>query len=277
MIVNVVPSPDVLSTRDRAARLVDDAVHHRESESGALPDFLRREERLEDALLHLVRHSDARVAHDERRRSRAVPRSAEPSTLCRGDGERSAGRHRVARVDGEIEQHLLELSAVGAHARQRRRSLSMSSSMCSPMMRRSIGADAAHDVAEIEHRRLQHLLAAEREQLVREIRGAIGRVDHLAEIVRGGAGLVGAHQRELRVAGDDRDQIVEVVRDAAGERADRLELLRLAKLRLALAQRRFDARALADLVRQHDVRRRELGRALLDRAAFHRRANPSAD
>ena len=35
-------------------------------EPGALPHFLRREERLEDAVLHVVRHARARVAHDER-------------------------------------------------------------------------------------------------------------------------------------------------------------------------------------------------------------------
>ena len=126
-------------------------------------------------------------------------------------------------------------------------------------------ADAAHDLAEVEHRRLQHLLAAEGEQLVREVRRAVRRVDHLAQIVRRGTVLVGAHQRELRVAGDDGDEIVEVVRDAAGQRADRLELLRLAKLRLALAERRLDANALADLVGEHDVRRGELGGALFDR------------
>ena len=115
--------------------------------------------------------------------------------------------------------------------------------------------DPVHHLAEIEHGRLEHLLAAEREQLVRQVRRAVRRLDDLVQIVRRSAVLIGAHQRELRVAGDDGDEIVEVVRDAAGERADGLELLRLAELRLALAQRLLDARALADLVGEHDVRR----------------------
>ena len=51
--------------------------------------------------------------------------------------------------------------------------------------------------------------------------------------------------RQLAVAEDGRQDVVEVVRDAAGERADRLELLRLAQLLfepLALGSRRACAR-----------------------------------
>ena len=43
------------------------------------------------------------------------------------------------------------------------------------------------------------------------------------------------HQRELSEAGHHREEVVEVVRDATRERADRLHLLRLAKLGLALS------------------------------------------
>ena len=44
-----------------------------------------------------------------------------------------------------------------------------------------------------------------------------------------------AVDQELAVAGDRGQEVVEVVRDAAGEAADRLHLLRLAQLRLELA------------------------------------------
>ena len=59
-----------------------------------------------------------------------------------------------------------------------------------------------------------------------------------------------ACERELRVAGDRSQEIVEVVSDAAGELADSFELLRLAKLLLELA-------LLGD-VAQHDCRPDEL-------------------
>ena len=107
--------------------------------------------------------------------------------------------HRVARVDREIEEHLLDLAAVRPNARERRLGLDGELDVLAddaPQHR----TDAAHDLTQVEHRRLQHLLAAEREQLVGEIRRAIRRLDHLAKILRLGAVLVGAHQRELRVA-----------------------------------------------------------------------------
>ena len=47
-------------------------------------------------------------------------------------------------------------------------------------------------------------------------------------------------------------QVVEVVRDAAGEPADRLHLLRLAQLLLGLAQRLLGALALGDVGDEHE-------------------------
>src|SRR6516162_5908135 len=54
-------------------------------------------------------------------------------------------------------------------------------------------------------------------------------------------------QQELRPARDDGQEIVEVVRDAAGELADRFHLLDLSELRLALPERLLRARALGDV------------------------------
>ena len=45
-----------------------------------------------------------------------------------------------------------------------------------------------------------------------------------------GVALAQTIEHEVRVAGDRREQVVEVVRDAAGEPADRLHLLRLPEL-----------------------------------------------
>ena len=54
-------------------------------------------------------------------------------------------------------------------------------------------------------------------------------------------------QQELGPAGDDRQEVVEVVRDAAGELADGLHLLDLAQLRLALPQSLLRALALGNI------------------------------
>jgi hypothetical protein len=72
----------------------------------------------------------------------------------------------------------------------------------------------------------------------------LGRVGDLAQLLAVPA-VVGEQQR--RVAGDDGEQVVEVVRDPAGEAPDRLHLLRLAEPVL-------EALALADVVGEHERR-----------------------
>ncbi len=86
--------------------------------------------------------------------------------------------------------------------------------------------------AEIEHARLHRLLAREGEQLAHKIGGADGVLVDVVDLAeRGIAGLV-PHQQELGIADDDGEQIVEVVRHAAGELTHGLHLLRLRELRL---------------------------------------------
>ena len=86
--------------------------------------------------------------------------------------------------------------------------------------------------------RLRRVGAREGEELAHEPGRALGRAQDLAHL------LVDARvwrrppdEREQRVAGDHGQQVVEVVRDAAGELADRVELLRLAQLLLQPVRR----------------------------------------
>src|SRR4051794_982622 len=154
--------------------------------------------------------------------------------LRRGlDRQRAAGRHRVAGVDREGDDHLLQLRAVGAHGRE---------VVGGEHGDRHVVADQAiehrqqpgRDLVEVERDRVHHLLAREREQLARELRGALGRPLDLAQFVRARAGADAA-LREPAVAADHGQQVVEVMRDAARELADRLHLLRLAQLLLERA------------------------------------------
>ena len=94
--------------------LLDDRICDRQSEAGAFSDFLRREERIEHARLHVFRHARAVVVHLENHRVllRVVPGA---------DDERAAAvgaEHRLFGVDDEIEQDLLNLVRVGKHAGQ---------------------------------------------------------------------------------------------------------------------------------------------------------------
>ena len=82
---------------------------------------------------------------------------------------------------------------------------------------------------DVEDGELARALAAEGEELARQRGGAIDRLQDLAESFCA-TSFVNSLD-EARVAGNDGQQVVEVVRDAAGHPADDLHLLRLAQLR----------------------------------------------
>ena len=92
----------------------------------------------------------------------------------------------------------------------------------------------------IERNRLlrDHLLAAERQQLARQPRRTVGRLQDLFGIRAPRVVFVDALQEDFRVAVNRHQQVVEIVRDTAGEPADRFHFLRLAQLFVALLQRR---------------------------------------
>ena len=139
---------------------------------------------------HLLVHADAGVADAEQdvraRRDVAVRWRVALVELDVGglDREPAAARHRVARVGGEVEDHLLDLRAVGLD-RERRQSASWTlTCTSSPMIRSSIGSMPPTIALRSSTRGLQHLPAAEREQLPRERAALLGRVLDLVERLR---------------------------------------------------------------------------------------------
>ncbi len=151
------------------------------------------------------------------------------SDVGRLDREPAAGRHRVARVDREIHDDLLDLAGVGAY-RPKLRSGS----------HHQIDVFADHavehfevfggDIVEIDDARGEHLLAAEGQQLASQRRGTLGGAGNFlcrtAEMRFG----TEAFEQKFRVSGNHHQQIVEIVRDAASEAAHSFHLLRLAQL-----------------------------------------------
>src|SRR5262249_12534579 len=100
-------------------------------------------------------------------------------------------------------------------------------------------ADQLRDVldlrADVEHFRLERLAAGEGQKLRRQLGGALHRPgDRLDLTAAGPPGEIAAAQ-EIGGGTDDGQEIVEIVRDAAGELADRFHLLGLAQHFLALA------------------------------------------
>ena len=94
--------------------LLHDRVGDRQPEAGALADLLRREERIEDLRLQLVGNARAVVVDLEHHRFLlgVVPGANDEHAAAVGR------EHRLLGVDDQVEQHLLDLVAVGEHLRQ---------------------------------------------------------------------------------------------------------------------------------------------------------------
>ena len=102
--------------------------------------------------------------------------------VARLDGEAAAVGHGVARVDGEVQDHLLELARVGAHGgeigSERGGELNVLADQ-PPQHRLQVGDDGI----ELEQLGREHLAAAVGEQLPGEVGGAGGGFADLLEIV----------------------------------------------------------------------------------------------
>ncbi len=230
-----------------AARLLHDAVDRGQAEPRSLARPLGREERLEDPRPRGLVHTGAVVVHTEP--GAAFPRRAHLRPAWRGvdlHGDASAPGHRVARVDHEVEHHLLHLRQV----RHDRRHAGVA-----PHLELVLGAQQPaehllhprHDPAQVEHHHVHRLAAAEGEELADEGGAAPGGTADLLDV---GTVLVGERrvlEQELRVAVDRREEVVEVVRHAAGEPADGLHLPPLAARLLGLAKRLLGGVPLGDV------------------------------
>jgi len=105
--------------------------------------------------------------------------------------------------------------------------------------------DAAHQHVEIERLGAERLATRKSEQPLRERGAALGASHRLRQgdphpVLRGLGPILKLAPRQLEISYHDSEQVVEVVRDAAGELADGLHLLRLAQRVLgnvALARR----------------------------------------
>jgi hypothetical protein len=77
--------------------------------------------------------------------------------------------------------------------------------------------------ADVDHARVQRLAPREGEQLRGQFRAALDRVEDAAQALFGCCCRL---QHQLHVGADDVQDVVEVVRHAAGQLADRFQLLR---------------------------------------------------
>jgi len=203
--------------RDLAAALLDDPVDDRQAESGALFRVLGGVERLEGVSDCLLNHSRAGVGEDQHR----VRAGADvgPTTVGgyvndarsgRLDGDLPTVRHGVAGVDGQIHEHLLDLSGDGLHRHRRRIGHHHQFDVLAGH-RPQQPAHVQDQSVEVEHLRGQRLPSGEGEELPREsIRPLSSRADLAESLIDDGVRFRGRLD-DVRHPDDHLKQVVEVV------------------------------------------------------------------
>ncbi len=260
-----------------AAGLPGEAVDHGQAQARALPDRLGGEERVERLGDHVRGHAGAGVADAQRdvgsgRQLALLRRPPVQPHLPGLDRQPSAVRHGVARVDAQVEQRVLELVRIDqdgiriGHADHRHgdgRSHRASDQLL----------HAGDQPVHVGRLGFQRLPSRERQQPVRQRRrpvgGALRGLDVARRLVM--APLPHPRLQQLQAAGDAGQQVVEVVRQAAGELAHRLHLLALPQRRLGLHQRLGARIHLALQVRRQQAER------VLRPPALHRHAGALGD
>ena len=154
--------------------------------------------------------------------------------------------HGVAGIDAEIEQRQLQLVLV-AHHRLQAGGKSISISAPRPQRACQQIGHAAHQPGQVQRLHIQFLAAGEGQHALGQD-GAALRAQHGIVQQARQLRIVGqALAQQFQAAQDRHQQIVEVVRHAAGELAHRVHLLRLEQRLARLFQRFLRLLALGDV------------------------------
>ena len=165
---------------------------------------------------------------------------------CSAEGEASALGHGIAGVDGEVDEDLFDLAAVGADVDVVGVELGLEDDVLAEEGAKEV-VEVVDDLVEVEDFGLDDLLAAEGEELACEGAGACGGAEDFGGFGLGAGGLFGeVVVEDFAVAADGGEEVVEVVGDAAGEEADGLHFLGLEELLFAFGEGGFGAVAGVD-------------------------------
>ena len=252
-----------------AAGLLDDAIDHRQAKPGALADLLGREERLENLVHNVggnagagVLHLDGDIVGGHQRRF-AEARAFGRGDVLRAQGDLAAVGHGVARIDDEIHHNLLELVDVRLHQPQVAPVLQVQIDLLAHKAAQQHLQVGQH-VAQLQHLRAERLAAREGEQLTRQRGGAVRVLLDLHDVLEGRIGRAMVGEQQVRIADDRGEHIVEVMRNAAGQLADGVHLLRLREILLQRALLRdvecidVGARAVAEIFGRGDEEARRM-------------------
>src|SRR6202022_391882 len=171
----------------------------------------------------------------------------------------TSSRHRISRVDDEVHQHLFELPWIRVDCLNGGVEGYLELDIFSDEAAEHL-LEAADDVVNVHHSWLHHLLPAEREQLSSETGGTIRSRRNLLHVLTVLTRTEPLYEH-CAVAHDHREEVIEVVSDAARELSDGLHFGCLTNLRLQ--------RSPFSGVDERHHRRNDLPFLIENRCAFH--------
>ena len=166
----------------------------------------------------------------------AVRRPVADRLLLGADGDPPAIRHGVPRVHGQVQDGQFQLRRVGADRAEHERKAGLDRN---GRLQRALEKvrHAAHQLRHVDRNGLQLLLAREGQHALGQGGAPLRRVPGVVD-EPGDVGPVAEVPPGHFEAADHRgQQVVEIMRDAAGQLAERVHLLRLEERRLRLLER----------------------------------------
>ena len=251
--------PDFTIYIDPALVLLDDAKDGRQTETRAFASILGGEERFKDARKVFGGNAEAGVA-DGQAHERASPGAVELRAdrfikVSSGslNDEPAAFGHGVAGIHREIQQHLIQHAGVGMDAHRLQGKSELHLDIGTQNAAQHVG-HPGDGLVQIQIAQLQNFLPAEQQQLPRQRRRTLGGDPDLLDAIRLVRGKPAVVHEQVHLQPDDRQDIVEIVRHAAGQLAEALHFLGLPKLRFhgfALGKIQHEANAFFKVVLKH--------------------------
>ena len=206
---------------DASVALVDDAVDGGESEAGGLGGVFGGEEWFEDAAAGWFVHADAGIGDGEDDAGvggSAVGLGRFERRRSGGDSQGATGGHGGAGIVGQLHEDQVELIGIDDDGGEGFLQAQFNGDSGAEGAVKH-GEGAAHAFVEVDDAGLQKLEAAEGQQLLGDFSGARGLVQDAVELGLNGR-RQGRVQGQLAGEADGLGDVVEVVRDAAGEASD---------------------------------------------------------
>ena len=148
-----------------------------------------------------------------------------------GDGQDPALGHRIARIDAEVEKSLVHLGPVGIDAGEIDGKIKNDVHRPRESLFEHL-PEFRCDLVDVDRFERRISFARECEDLAHQGGAALRRFLNCGGAAGKFGRIAGHLGQERGVAHDDAEDVVEVVRNPAGKRADGLEFLRLEKLLL---------------------------------------------